>query len=403
MNENDMDKFAIAEIIAREVAGTMLPDEEKRRLDAWRARRPENESCYRECLDSSSREEYARIVARYDVAGEGERLRRRVAATRGRGLSRRLAIAAASVVALFALGYLAWERRAAAPVSEALQAEALAPGSSKAVLVMEDGRSVTLGGRDDALPASIGPAIVIDSNNTLTYAPVAGAGTSSGGVNILRTPPGGEYRLVLADGTAIYLNAGTEIRYPVEFSGEERAVELSGEAYFEVTPGARPFVLRASGAAIRVLGTSFNVKAYAGQSRLVATLEKGAVEVTRGEDRRVLSPGEQLIYNKEEGTIETRKVDARFYTSWKDGCYYFEETPLEEILGTLSAWYEIRVAYMDESARKIAFTGLLNRYSDMNELLRMFEETQEVTLSVHGKDIVVDKRKTGRGRPQTRD
>ncbi|MDR0766236.1 MAG: FecR domain-containing protein [Odoribacteraceae bacterium] len=392
-----MNEFKIANIITRKIAGDTLPASEERALDAWRATSRTNEECYRECTNHRSRGEYARLIARYPAGEERERLLRRVRREARRRVARRLAIAVAvavPVIALAVAGHLARERRDASPGDAAIHAGILPPGSSKAVLVMEDGSNVTLGDSEKELPVTAGHAGVRDANHTLTYLPGDddGAAGSVTRYNALWTPEGGEYRLVLADGTRIHLNAGTGIRYPVQFARDTREVELSGEAYFEVAREARPFILRASGATIRVTGTSFNVKARAGQARVIATLESGSVEVTCGDETRGLSPGEQLVYDEETGTVETREVETHFYTSWKDGCYYFEKAPLEEILGTLSAWYEIRVTYMDEAARQIAFSGLLNRYSKLDDLLRMFEETKEVTLSVRGKEIIVSKR-----------
>ncbi|MDR2414441.1 MAG: FecR domain-containing protein [Odoribacteraceae bacterium] len=400
-----MNNFTIARIIAREITGGALTGEEEQILVAWRASSPANEACYMECKSHRSREEYTRIVARFHVKEERERLLRRVRRGTLWRLYRRVAVAIPAAAAILLLvGYLARLPRDASPRASAIEANILPPGSSKAILLVEDGQLVMLGGNGDKLLSRGGPVRVKDTNNTLAYSLVEGddAIESAAGYNALRTPAGGEYRLALADGTLVHLNAGTEIRYPVTFAGETREMELSGEAYFEVAGDARPFILHVPGATIRVLGTSFNAKAEAGQSLVVATLEKGSVEVTCGRESHLLTPGEQLIYDRESGSVETRVVETRFYTSWKDGYYYFEETPLEEILGMVSAWYGIRVTYAGEQVKRITFSGLLNRYSEMNALLDMFEETNEVSLSIQGKEIAISKKETGQGNPAAR-
>jgi ferric-dicitrate binding protein FerR (iron transport regulator) len=387
-----MDELNIAGLIAREIVAGSLPGEDQRRLAAWRAASAGNEACYRSCVEG---EAYARVTGRYPVEEERERVLRAIAlATRRRRtrMVRRWTGVAASVAMVVMAGYLLLERRG--EVEESPVVATLVPGESRAELLLADGRSVMLGGNQDAVTLSVGAVEIRDTSNTLVYLP--GKGTGDEEYNVLRTPASGEYRLSLPDGTLVYLNAGTRVRYPVAFSGETREVELSGEAYFEVARDTtRPFLVHTEGMSIRVLGTAFNVRAYAGQPRVAATLETGSVEVRCGEESHVLSPGMQAVRERATGRVEVSHVETRFYTSWREGHYYFEEMPLEEIMSTVAPWYGVYVSYRDEEARHVTFSGRLNRDSELGVLLRMFDETKEVEFVIDGKEIIV-KKITGR-------
>ena len=157
----------------------------------------------------------------------------------------------------------------------------------------------------------------------------------------LMIPRGSEYSIVLTDGTKVFLNAGSEIYYPVAFSGDQREVGLKGEAYFEVAKDeCRPFFVQAGDVRIRVLGTSFNVTSYPERERIETTLEQGRIQITNGKEQINVVPGKQVVYNKKNNRFEVKVVDTKLYTSWKDGYYKFDQMTLEEIMETLALWFE---------------------------------------------------------------
>jgi len=212
--------------------------------------------------------------------------------------------------------------------------------------------------------------------------------------NTLTLPRGTEYNIVLADGTKVYLNADSEIRYPVTFVDNKREVELKGEAYFVVAKNEQqPFLVRVNDQiSVRVLGTSFNVTAYPDQKRIVTTLEEGSVQVEYGEKSVNITPGEQAVYDKKNGYLKVKEVDTQLYTSWKDGYYKFSNATLEEIMETLTLWYDLNVFYVNPEVKNLEFTGRLKRYDDVKGLFKKFEDTGLVQFCLKGNNVVINKK-----------
>lgn len=206
-------------------------------------------------------------------------------------------------------------------------------------------------------------------------------------------PRGSEYSIVLADGTKVFLNAGSEIYYPVVFSGNKREVGLKGEAYFEVAKDERrPFFVQAGNIRVRVLGTSFNVTSYPGRKRIETTLEEGWIQITDGKEQVDVVPGEQVVYDKNNGSFNVKSVDTKLYTSWKDGYYKFDQMTLENIMETLSLWYDLNVFYANDDVKLLEFTGRLRRYDRVEGLFRKFEQTDLVKFELNGKNVVIRKK-----------
>ena len=188
----------------------------------------------------------------------------------------------------------------------------------------------------------------------------------------------------------MFLNSGSEIRYPEAFGEGRREVFLKGEAWFEVAKDSeREFWVRTGMMDVKVLGTSFNVNAYEKLGKVAMTLVEGSVEVACvGKSFRIV-PGEQFVYDKNSREADVRMVDTEQYTSWKDGYYKFRQTTLEEIMTTLSIWYEVNVFYQNESAKQVEFTGKVKRYEDIRVLLDKFEQTENVTFDIKGNNVFI--------------
>ena len=208
--------------------------------------------------------------------------------------------------------------------------------------------------------------------------------------NQLDIPRKGEYRLVLADGTRVWLNSESSLKYPVAFQGNERKVYLEGEAYFEVSKDEhKPFTVVTGESSIRVLGTSFNVRAYADEAQLCATLVEGKVRLSHAQQSLILSPDEQGVVTLASGKLEKRKVDASLYTVWKDGRFVFENQTLEEIMNTLSRWYDVKVFYTNEQVKQAMFNGNLKRYDDFDQIVKMLELTGVAHFKINGETIII--------------
>lgn len=212
----------------------------------------------------------------------------------------------------------------------------------------------------------------------------------------ITVPVGAEYRVLLADGTKVHLNADSEFRFPEVFSGENREVYLKGEGYFEVAKdSAKRFIVHALNMDATVLGTSFNIKAYPEQDDIIATLEEGRLQVDCDHDQRFeLQAGHQVVFSRVTGNAEKKSVTTMYYTSWKDGFYCFNGEVLENIMDVLAKWYGLEVFYLDEALKNNKFSGRLKRYDDFLYLLDKFEETGNVEFIIKDKVITV-KRKTG--------
>lgn len=194
--------------------------------------------------------------------------------------------------------------------------------------------------------------------------------------NTMETMTGREYMLVLADGTRIFMNAETQVTFPASFKGCERRIRLSGEAYFEVAKDPmHPFIVETEGAEVRVLGTSFNVRAYEGEQEMVTTLVEGKVAVSDSLTKREIHPGEQAVCMLAEGRIDVRQVEVSLYTAWKSGKFIFHNEPLEKIMTYLSHWYGFECRFLDNKAREVRIGASLNRYEDATPILSMLQKT----------------------------
>ena len=203
-------------------------------------------------------------------------------------------------------------------------------------------------------------------------------------------PYGGEYNLVLSDGTRIYLNAGTTLRYPDHFAGGSREIFLSGEAYLEVSRDtSRPFIVRTDDMDVRVLGTVFNVNAYPDGSYVRTTLVEGKVETSCGGERIVMKPGTQVAYDKATRQADYFPVDVRHFISWKDGYYDFRDMTLGELMQIFVRWYDVDVRFANPLLENLRFSGRLRRYEDVSELFEQLEYTGDVAFDVKGKNIVI--------------
>ena len=300
---------------------------------------------------------------------------------------------AASIVVLVVAGW--WFGREPEPKSGNVQimAEAIQPGQSRAVVTLADGQQVVLEQANRKIEESDGTVLHSDSG-ALVYMANAEKTTAKVMYNTVSIPRGGEYRLELADGTKVWLNAATELRFPVNFTGDMREVYLKGEAYFQVKRDEKhPFIVHTSMGAVEVLGTSFNVRDYGDEREVVTTLETGKVMYVSGNTREkvTLNPGYQVL-EKESSPVEVRKVDPLQYTGWREGKYVFEDVALEDIMRTLCRWYDIDVVYANPAVKKFHFTGDLERYESISIFLSFIETGGDVKFKTEGKTIIIDKK-----------
>lgn len=365
-------------------------EEERRTLDSWVAKSPERRQLYERALSGESWREYAGLRDDFDRAADYERLQTDILRSirqrnRGRRLRRYAGWAAAAAVLL--AGVFALPRFWRAEVKPAGEPTALARTEAerptvedKVVLVLADGQRIGMSHvEEDSLRVGEN-AVAKAGEKELVYEPDKKAGLSDGKrtaeKNKVVTENGGFYTLVLSDGTKVWLNSESELEFPVAFEADEREVRLRGEAFFEVARDtARPFYVTAGDVRTRVLGTSFNVKAYGEERSVTATLFTGKIEVAPLKDlarRVVLSPGRQAAWDEREGEMTVGDADLRHVAAWKDGLFIFDGENIGDITRQMERWYGVRFVYQIPDQSHHTFSGYFSRYDSLRVILDEF-------------------------------
>ena len=268
---------------------------------------------------------------------------------------------------------------------------ALPDRNNKAILVLSSGEQLFLDQPGKTVLKEEGD-ITIRNNpgEVLAYdAPAAPGGEAV--MNNLLVPAGARYQVRLSDGTAVWINSASSLQYPVVFTETERRVTLAGEAYFEVSRDTtRPFIIESNGYEVRVLGTAFNVSAYAADPAMQTTLVEGSVEVSgRDGSGVVLEPGQLLTIRYDDQSVAVQEVDTKFYTSWKDGILYFNRVTLEELMVKLERWYDVQILFTKPEARQLVYSGAMENSRNIRFLLDLIEQTADVTFEIQGNRILV--------------
>jgi len=298
-------------------------------------------------------------------------------------------MAAASVLLLLAAGGYLLNRKTPIPVAntQALPLNDRAPGGNRAVLTLDDGQHIVLDSAATGLLATqTSSRVDKTADGQVTY---AANGTSAVlRMNTLSTPAGGQYQLVLSDGTRVWLNNASSLRFPSVFTGAQRDVELTGEAYFEVAKDAsRPFTVHKDHLAVRVLGTHFNIRAYNDESVQSTTLLEGSVEITDATHKALLIPGDRAGITPRGPVKIEHGVDTDEVISWKNGYFHFEGEDLPEVMIQLARWYDVSVEYRG-NFRPRKFKGKIERNLPLSKVLQGLEST-EVHFTIEDKKIIV--------------
>ena len=392
--KNMKDKTISASLIFRKIEGKLSAVEEER-FEAWLKEGWEHREYY-ERMRRMYQQENVQEVETGEIQEAWGVFEKRV--QRQRRIERRqrwvwVMSAVASVVLVICCWSVYYRANTEQKLNVAVQK--IVPGQYNAVLEMADGATYQLGEQQYSLQEKTGNQIKVDST-VLSYLPVNNKSGLSQDIvyNKLSVPKGGEYRIELEDGTKVWINSASRLRYPVVFSGDTREVYLEGEAYFEVRRDVeRPFIVHSGEQKVTVLGTSFGISCYASEVNNYTTLVSGKVKVDfeRGKQSFVLEPGMQVAYNKESGIAMERKVDVAEFVAWKDGKYIFKQKRLEDILSTLSRWYDFEVFYRNEDVKEVMFSGELRRFDDFSYLLRLIERTSDVKFVIDKKVVQVMK------------
>ena len=376
----------IPSLLSKAFLGT-LSEEEERALQQWRDESPENEQLYESEMNTEYIVQKSHEVARVNIVnGYMNVLLKRKRNVRVRRVRRIVSIAAGVVLPLLAVVLWYGTRERIEDVSEQV-ASVIRHGGVKAELVLADGTTRILGSEvTDSLLVQQGANIVVQ-NQGVSYC--VDSSVVEERYNTLRVPRGGEYSITLSDGTIVYLNSESELRYPVNFVGRDRRVYLSGEAYFDVVQDeAHPFIVDMGNSSVRVVGTSFDVRAYADEDEVLTTLVQGSVKFSAGKEFVTLEPGKQAVLGKS-GSIETREVDTYLYTAWKEGVFAFKRQRLEEIMKVVARWYDVNIFWENVSQKEVTFTGKMKRYDDFSKVVEVLEMTGNTEFVIKENNIFI--------------
>lgn len=282
--------------------------------------------------------------------------------------------AAAAVLILLSAGAYWFSRPVKQQVGTTVQAvEDIAPGKNGAVLVLANGKEIVLDDAADGQVAQQGGVQIVKSGGALAYEANGMEGTTLV-YNTIRTPRGRHFELRLPDGTRAWLNAGSAIRYPASFGDDRRSVEMEGEVYFEVAKDAsRPFSVTVNGMEVAVLGTRFNIMAYANEKDIRTSLLEGAVAVSMGGARHRLAPGQEAVAGRESRNIRVMEADTEQALAWKEGYFRFNRAGIPDVMRQLERWYDIEVRYEGNIPAR-EFGGELSRSLPMSGVLRFLEK-----------------------------
>jgi ferric-dicitrate binding protein FerR (iron transport regulator) len=362
-------------------------EEEGQILDRWLQEDPKHREFY------AKAEEYFRRGGPSELPLDIEKAWRKVRPQLGKRILtwKRIASVAAVLVFVAAGSYLYLSNRGQNPAIGPVAQTTIVPGTNQAVLILDNGSSYELSA-DKNISIDLGGAQVTSQGKAIEY---ISTGKTSNTIeyNTLKVPYGGEFYLVLSDSTQVWLNSGTTLRYPVQFTASERRVELIGEAYFQVRKDKKPFRVESHGQVVEALGTQFNVSAYSDEANVLTTLVEGKVRVSLTEHpgaQEILMPNSQSCFNKGSNNLTQYAVDASAVTAWKNGRFVFNDSDLESMMKILSRWYNVKVVFANEKLKLVRFTGDIRRYENLNTLLSFIEKTNEVKIRVEGQTVTIE-------------
>jgi ferric-dicitrate binding protein FerR (iron transport regulator) len=436
--------YHVARLIAGYIQGTLNPKEHDE-LDEWVAASDENMKLFEELTDEKNIEETMEWYRKIDAEAALKKVKEQIGLRPKNNFNgRRLLLYAAMVIFIAGAGVVVYYKNRDSGAAAIVKND-VAPGSDKAVLTLADGRKIFLDSAGSGVLNEEGNVKVVQKGGVVAYSSQQPAANSQPLVyNTISVPRGGQFKIILSDGSAVWLNSESELRYPVAFAGE-REVELKGEAYFEVVPHPQPassgfqppspdgegkrktvfdskggeggndsrtdnklsFSVNINGARVEVLGTHFNVNSYDNEEGRKVTLVEGKVRVSSevsairyqqsgssGQQSAVsnqqeLKPGEEAVISGD-GKIRVNKVDADEAVAWTKGRFYFRDATIKKIMQQLERWYEIEVLYEDKISYNFNEPDV-PRDMQLNKVLKVLEMTKNVRFEVEGKGVRVRK------------
>ncbi|MDR3245609.1 MAG: DUF4974 domain-containing protein [Prevotellaceae bacterium] len=376
-------RYKIAHLIAEELFG-IIEDDDRAELEAWLNADVENRKEYEQILLRMKTEFFAKTANNVDVMHEWIAFKNRTAPKRI-NLKWLYGAAAAAIVAAAIFFYNI--DRTEQPVAVAVVPEEIVK-EHKAILVLDDGRRMNISDSANNVIVSTDGFQIATSGFRLQYQKEERHTELVENYNTLIVPQGAEYELMLSDSTVVWLNSGSYLTYPIIFDGDFRKVQMEGEICFNVAKQEdKPFIVTAGDVSVRVLGTLFNIEAYAGEP-VVTTLVTGKIEVSSRGQSMTIEPDRQVTISA--GQFDIKSVYANEFTEWTKGIFHFTKTPLSMIMSKLARWYDVEVIYSAQPVKNIKFSLEIKRYDNISSILSKIEKTGSVKFKIDGKKVFVE-------------
>lgn len=386
MNKQKPKTFITWELIAKSFRDELRPEEEQQ-LKEWLHSSPQHERFYRQAMQGGNTDPLVGLPESVLETKRTELLQRIRGGQkhhRTRHLIQYLSYAA-SILLIIMVGTWLWVKRgdegAKVPKTTTMAR------NENIQLRLSDGRTINLSADKEGTIQEQNGAEILQEKGKLAYRQDSSQHKKGIQYNELRVPTGGECQLVLEDGTKLWINSNTRVKYPVSFPDNKREIIVSGEIYLEVVKDGRPFLVNTGAGQVRVLGTSFGVQAYG--EEVLTTLVSGRVRFTNKAGHKTeLKAGEQAVATAN-GEVSKREVRVEEYVGWKDGWYIFREQRLEDVMTTLNRWYGTNVFYQNPRVKDIRFTGNLKRYESIKTFLEVLAASEDVHYKLNGETIIL--------------
>lgn len=393
LNITDEDKN-ISQLIARELVYG-LNEEDKRLLEDWKNQSERNKALYDYLSDDRNIRDYNDRLKQIHPEHYWKQLEAVIIPQKHTIQWIRSIAAAVVIILVIGGGMICWRlvktNDETVILGKTDSENTILPGAMKATLILPGGRQIELGKAEEQKETVEGLEIKDDQ---IIVKEKQASEKKEVEWSKLIIPRGGEYKLVLGDGTVVYINSESRLEFPVEFSDNERVVFLQGEAYFKVARDtSHPFIVKTDQMDVQVLGTEFNVKSYQTEGHVQTTLVQGSVRVATGQDRKQvmnLQPSQQADLNIAQNRLVIKEVDVNSVVAWKNGQFIFKGERLEDIMTALARWYDFEVVYQNDKLRDMVFAGKLNRLESIRPILEIIESTDKINIEVQGKILILN-------------